>query len=242
MVNCLEDRDLDALYKTQTSEAVYGLGVANVRWQIAATAAACLWLGGWLALEVGAWVGAWVLAGLAVGWAYSAGPRLKGRGMWQIPTLWALIFCGPMVLVAAACGAVGPRQLLTFAMFGVLQQGIVLVNTAEDLREDRELGVYTSAIALGAAGSLQLAALMIGAGGAALLPLLALAGADHPLALLPLVVGWGWALIGVGREAMKTGGEAEGEERCRRLAPSVPIWLAVVAWGALWAAGWARWG
>src|SRR6266481_3997623 len=42
MINCLADRDLDAVYKPHLSEAIYGLGVRNVRWQIALTIVAAL--------------------------------------------------------------------------------------------------------------------------------------------------------------------------------------------------------
>ena len=39
MINCLADRDLDAVYKPHLSEAVYGLGVGFVKFQVIATAA-----------------------------------------------------------------------------------------------------------------------------------------------------------------------------------------------------------
>src|SRR5215471_15088761 len=38
MINCLADRDLDAVYKPHLSEAVYGLGVRFVTFQVLATA------------------------------------------------------------------------------------------------------------------------------------------------------------------------------------------------------------
>src|SRR5919107_5386828 len=38
MVNCLADRDLDAVYKPHLSEAVYGLGVPFDTFQVAASA------------------------------------------------------------------------------------------------------------------------------------------------------------------------------------------------------------
>lgn len=247
MVNCLEDRDLDALYKTPTSEAVYGLGVQNVRWQIAATVLLCLALAAWLASLPGrSWVGPWVIAGLWLGWSYSAPPiRWKARGLWQILALWALIFVGPMVLATAAfLPYPSPDQLALFMVFGLAQQGIVLVNTAEDLREDREMGLYTSAAALGAAGSLRASAAMAGLGGVLLVGLLIRAGADSPLPLLPLAAGWIWAVAEIGRGAWKAGsGTAEeAEARCRDLAKRVPLWLTAVAWGTLWAVGWLRWG
>src|SRR5689334_3921615 len=38
MINCLADRDLDAVYKPHLSEAVYGLGIRFVTFQIVASA------------------------------------------------------------------------------------------------------------------------------------------------------------------------------------------------------------
>src|SRR5882762_7271872 len=42
MINCLADRDLDAVYKPHLSEAVYGLGVGFVKFQVVATAIVAL--------------------------------------------------------------------------------------------------------------------------------------------------------------------------------------------------------
>src|ERR1044071_10172431 len=44
MINCLADRDLDAIYKPHLSEAVYGLGVGFVTFQVIATAGLALLL------------------------------------------------------------------------------------------------------------------------------------------------------------------------------------------------------
>ena len=42
MINCLADRDMDAIYKPHLSEAVYGLGVPFVTFQVIATAVAAI--------------------------------------------------------------------------------------------------------------------------------------------------------------------------------------------------------
>src|SRR5215510_9546116 len=42
MINCLADRDLDAVYKPHLSEAVYDLGVGCVTFKVIATAALAL--------------------------------------------------------------------------------------------------------------------------------------------------------------------------------------------------------
>ncbi|MEQ1506668.1 MAG: TauD/TfdA family dioxygenase, partial [Myxococcota bacterium] len=161
LINCLADRALDLPYKTRTAEAVYGLGEGVVRAQIAVTAAVALGLAADLSVRSGpGWVLPGTAVGLALGAAYSVAPiRLKARGLAQLPTLWALIFVGPMVLASAPFVDLPPAWFLGFtAAYGVMQQGIVLVNTAEDLREDRAAGLRTSAVALGPRGSLAAAA------------------------------------------------------------------------------------
>src|SRR5688572_19447425 len=83
MINCLADRDLDAVYKPHLSEAVYGLGVRFVTFQVLATAALALVLSAHLSWLTGRWLLFVLVAiGLALGAAYSVPPvRLKGRGI-----------------------------------------------------------------------------------------------------------------------------------------------------------------
>src|SRR3954469_24817190 len=80
MINCLADRDLDAVYKPHLSEAVYGLGVRFVTFQVSATAALALALSAHLSWLTGRWqLCVLVAVGLALGAAYSVPPvRLKG--------------------------------------------------------------------------------------------------------------------------------------------------------------------
>ncbi|MFO0615710.1 MAG: TauD/TfdA family dioxygenase [Polyangiaceae bacterium] len=176
MVNCLADRAVDAVYKTHLSEAVFALGPRSVTAQIAGSCAAALGIAAERSLRTERWEPiALVAAGLALGLSYSLRPLwLKGRGLLQIPTLWAVIFVGPMTLVWVSSGrALEPLPIALFAAYGLMQQGIVLVNTAEDIPEDRAAGIRTSAIALGLEGSLVGALLMILVGGAVSLGLFA---------------------------------------------------------------------
>src|SRR5204863_227250 len=78
--NCLADRDLDAVYKPHLTEGVYGLGVGQVTFQAAASAALALALAAHMAWQLDRWVLlAATAVGLVVAWAYSAAPmRLKG--------------------------------------------------------------------------------------------------------------------------------------------------------------------
>jgi alpha-ketoglutarate-dependent taurine dioxygenase/4-hydroxybenzoate polyprenyltransferase len=241
MVNCLADRDLDAVYKTRLSEAIYRLGVANVRWQIALTTLGALALGTHLAWVTGRHaILALVVAGLLLGAQYSVGPlRLKGRGVAQVAALWAVIFVGPMALVALALGGTLASGLLgAFACYGVMQQGIIVVNTAEDLPEDIEYGIRTTAVALGLRGALALACAMVGLGGFALIALFAdMAGARAAIAIGPLACAWAWVLWQITAAARSTRAR-DPIAALRPRARLVPLWIATTAWTSLWAAAW----
>lgn len=241
MINCLADRERDAVYKTALSEAVLGLGVHRVRRQIGLTALAAIGLAVVLADAHGdARIVVLVLFGLALGAQYSSGPLwLKSRGLWQIVTLWALIFVGPMSLVALSMtGGIPAAFLGLAAAYGAMQEGIVLVNTAEDLPEDAEHGVWTSARALGLRGSVATATAMVGGGGLVVLWLLGreLEGVSRSIAwLAPLVLAWLWVL----RELRHTdadvraAGETRAIEALRPWARRVPLWITATAWGTL---------
>src|SRR5215204_6884236 len=51
MINCLADRDLDAVYKPHLSESVYGLGVGFVTFQVIASAVLAIALSVHLAIS-----------------------------------------------------------------------------------------------------------------------------------------------------------------------------------------------
>jgi alpha-ketoglutarate-dependent taurine dioxygenase/4-hydroxybenzoate polyprenyltransferase len=246
MANCLADRALDAVYKTRLSEAVWGLGVRCVGWQIAVTAAAAVGLAAYLA-----WARSTpeilglVVGGLVLGTQYSFRPLwLKSRGAWQIVTLWTIIFVGPMLLVARVIAATIPWALVgVFCAYGALQQGIILLNTAEDLPEDRDSGVRTSAIALGLGGTLLLASILVGAGGAGVgLGLWSyLSAAADPawlLGLVPFAAAWSWVFLRVVQThgTTRRRGEDDALVAVRAAARRMPIWITATAWGALVAA------
>ena len=239
MINCLADRDLDAVYKTQLSEAVYGLGTGHVRAQIAITVASAVSIATWLAYTSGRWgILALALFGLLLGSQYSLRPLwLKARGPWQVLALWAVIFVGPMTLVTHALGgALAWPMLALFACYGAMQQGIVLVNTAEDLPEDRAMGVRTTAVALGLEGTVALALAMIvlgGAGAGALLLSGRLGLEVEPVELVPLALAWAWVAWDVGRLAWRMRGASDALSILRPRAKRVPLWITATAWGTL---------
>lgn len=248
MINCLADRDLDAVYKTHLSEAVKGLGVRNVKWQLALTVLGALGLSAHLA-----WVTrrpdvlGLVAFGLLLGAQYSVGPlRLKGRGLLQVGALWAVIFVGPMLLVARVLGA-EPSWLLLFLIgsYGAMQQGIVLVNTAEDLPEDRAARIRTTAVSIGMKGCLALATFMVAIGGAGTLGSLGLMawrshhGSTTFALLSPLLLSWIWVTWRVGgtwRRASRAATEEAALAILRPRARWMPLWITATAWASLFAA------
>jgi len=245
MINCYADRDLDAVYKTHLSEAIKGLGTRNVKWQMGLTVALALGLGAHLAWATGrADVLALVVTGLALGAQYSVGPmRFKGRGLLQVVCLWAVVFVGPMMLVARVLGASWSAAAgLLIGSYGAMQQGTILVNTAEDLPEDRAAGIRTAAIATGMTGCLALATAMVGLGGLGTMGAIVMAGglsARTAIALVPLVLGWGWVLwrvAGTMRAVHAEEGEARALVALRARARQMPIWITVTAWTTLFAA------
>ncbi|HVE41675.1 MAG TPA: UbiA family prenyltransferase [Planctomycetota bacterium] len=244
VINCLADRDVDAKYKKHLSEAIYGLGVRNVKIQ--------LWVMGIVAMGLAAHLGAqlqrWILVpcvavGLFLGFAYSAEPlRLKARGVWNFLCVWAVVFVGPMLLAAwIVADMPSPEVLAVAATFGLIQEGIIQVNSAEDYFEDLESGVRTMIIALGLHRAIAVAFAAVAVGGAALLGAFAWAFHRRPvaplgwLALLPLVVAWLAASASVGGLRRSIAGLAldESVARVKKAGKLVPLWLTLVAWASL---------
>ena len=249
IINCLADRELDAVYKTHLSEAVYGLGVNNVKWQLGITTLLCLVLTAYLTIATQRIELVFlVLTGLVWAGQYSVGPlHLKGRGVLQVVTLWGVIFVIPMLIVSTVFSSqLTPVMLLLIAAYGAMQEGIILVNTAEDLPEDNAMGIHTTAVALGLTGSLKLAVGLVGVGGAVTLACLAWlmvpVTGNIPLALLPLAGGWWWVLWQVRGTLRAVQQAAPGKDikALRPRAKMMPIWITVTAWATLLAAAFAR--
>ena len=247
MINCLADRDLDAVYKPHLSEAVYGLGVRFVTFQVAATAALALALSAHLSWLLGRWpLFVLVAVGLALGAAYSVRPiQLKGRGFAQLVCLWLIIFVGPMLFVALLVDAWPPPALLALAAaYGALQMGVILINTAEDYPEDLAAGIRTTVVATGLRAGVGLALALAALGSVALLVTLAMlfrqrqAGLLWAAALLPAacacvyVSGSIWGL----KRAIAGVGLADQVRTVKRVAKKVPLWVTLVAWSSLGAA------
>lgn len=242
MINCLADRDLDAVYKPHLSEAVYGLGVRFVTFQIVATALFALALAIHLSWVLNRWtLAALVAIGLVLGAAYSVKPlQLKGRGLAQLLCLWLIIFVGPMLFIAYLVNAGLSLTVLIFAAaYGTLQMGIILVNTAEDYPEDLEAGITTSVVALGLHRGVELAFWLAGVGAVAVLITLELmleergiTPAMRLITLLPPLIACFYVLRSIARlkKSIKNKNLPDAIGRVKLAAKAVPIWVTVVAW------------
>ena len=168
IINCLVDRDLDATYKTRLSNAVFGLGVENVRNIVIVSGILSLVLAVHLSLVTGRWgILALVLIGMFLGIQYSMGPFFfKSRGILHLVCLWLLLYFLPMLCSSLFVQDAITMQIVALAAaYATVEMGIILVNTSEDLPEDRAMGVRTTTVALGLPRTIMLATGMVIVGG-----------------------------------------------------------------------------
>ncbi|HEU4870893.1 MAG TPA: UbiA family prenyltransferase [Pyrinomonadaceae bacterium] len=244
MINCLADRDLDAVYKPHLSEAVYGLGVRFVTFQVIATALLALILSFHLSWVMNRWLLFVLVAiGLLLGAAYSVKPvQLKGRGLAQLICLWLIIFVGPMLFVGLLVDAVPSLSVLIFAAaYGTLQMGIILVNTAEDYPEDLSANITTSIVALGLHRGIGLAFWLVVIGAIGVLTSLIWMLWQRAseliwiLATLPAIAACIYVIASVGGlRSLISGASLEDSIRTvKHAAKRVPLWVTIVAWSLL---------
>lgn len=160
LLNCLSDRHLDAVYKPQLTQAVYGIGIRGVIIQAGLSAFAAVGLTVHIAIQTGRWILVpMVLMGLVIAWAYSIEPvRLKRRGLWQLLFYWLGLFVAPMIFAACLFSDAPSSTVIAVCVaFASVQTGIILVNTAEDYPEDSAMNVRTAIVALGIRGGVFLA-------------------------------------------------------------------------------------
>ena len=244
MINCLADRDLDAVYKPHLSEAVYGLGVKFVTFQVIATAALALILSLHLSLVLNRWLLFVLVAiGLVLGAAYSVKPvQLKGRGLAQLICLWLIIFVGPMLFVSLLVDTFPSLSVMIFAAaYGTLQMGVILVNTAEDYPEDLSARITTSVVALGLHRGIALAFWLIVIGAVGVLATLVLMfwqrGSEliWALAMVPVMIACFYVITSVGGlQRLISGATLDDSIRSvKHAAKRVPLWVTIVAWSVL---------
>jgi len=248
MINCLADRDLDAVYKPHLSEAVYGLGLGFVKFQIIGSAVMALVLTAHLSWLLNRWLLLPMVAiGLLLGAAYSVKPfQLKGRGLAQVVCLWLIIFFGPMLFIALLVNATPSVGVVLFAAsFGALQMGIILVNTAEDYPEDLKANINTSIVSLGLHRGISLSFWLAAAGAVGMVDTLVKLFVARNVAstwfvlMLPALLGCVYVLYSILKLnlAIATQTLETAIQTVKVAARNVPIWLTVVAWTTLVATG-----
>jgi 1,4-dihydroxy-2-naphthoate octaprenyltransferase len=116
-----------------------------------------------------------VALGLFIAYAYSVEPlRLKGRGVAQLAFYWLGLFTGPMLFTALLFTPWPSLEVIAVCVFfGLMQTGAILLNTAEDCTEDRQMRVRTVIVALGLNRGLTAARMFVAVGAVGLLAALA---------------------------------------------------------------------
>jgi 4-hydroxybenzoate polyprenyltransferase len=247
LLNCLADRDLDAIYKPYLSEAVDGLGVRGVIAQAVVSGAAALALTVHLAWLLDRWVLVpLVLAGLFLAYAYSVEPfRLKRRGLWQLAFYWFGLFTGPMISTALLFAPWPSWGVWAVSLaYGLMQTGVILVNTAEDYPEDRQMGVRTAILALGLTPGMVLALVLAVVGCAGLVASYAVLYWQRGLspvallALLPVAAACTWVSGSIAALVRRVWGAKEEDAiaAVKRSAVRVPAWITSLAVTSLLAA------
>ena len=168
LLNCISDRDLDSVYKPHLSEAIDGLGLGNVWGQAIASGVLAVLLSVHLAIQQDRWLlPPMVLFGLALAYAYSIEPfRLKRRGFWQLMFYWLGLFAAPMLMPTYLFSPQVTLGDISVAIaYGLMQTGVILVNTAEDFPEDRSMRVRTIVVATGLENGVRLSWFLTTLGG-----------------------------------------------------------------------------
>lgn len=237
-LNCLSDRDVDALHKKRMSEAVRSMGEKRIQAILAVEAVLAVALAALLAVlkKDAIFCAGAVTLGLA--FIYSAPPlRVKGRG-WLSPLpvmlgLYALPPLGGWYLIRGRLNG----AIIVFALgYAMLMEGLTIVNTCEDHPEDETAGVRTLAHALGIRRTLVLGAWLAGAGGICAIGLIAALAEDargwpDPSGAIPLIVAgalavfYGLSVISAVRVLRGLARTEDPAEECKLRATLMPAWF-----------------
>jgi alpha-ketoglutarate-dependent taurine dioxygenase/4-hydroxybenzoate polyprenyltransferase len=171
MINCYADYELDSIYKSHLSNAVFELGKKNVLIQIVLSGIIAMLLTIVVSiLTKQYYLIALTLVGAFIGLQYSIKPfKFKSKGIWQLFCLWGIIFFGPMLYTAIIShGFPTIIHLCIFITFGFHQMGIIMLNTAEDFTEDKDAGLHTIIVSLGLHKAMNVAWILVLLSGLAL--------------------------------------------------------------------------
>lgn len=162
-INDWYDRDVDAINEPHRPipsgrvPGLWGLYIASI-WTL-------------LSLLVGATLGVWVLiatvVGLALAWAYSAPPfRLKKNGWWGNAAC-GFSYEGLAWVTGAAAmlgGARPPLEVLALAgLYSIGAHGIMTLNDFKAIKGDRQMGIRSLPVSLGADRAAQVACAVMAA-------------------------------------------------------------------------------
>ncbi len=244
MINCYADYELDAIYKSHLSNAVFELGKRNVLAQIVLSGVFALGLTIWVAFLSGQiYLIPLTLFGIFIGLQYSLKPfKFKSGGISQLVCLWAIIFFGPMIFTAIISdGFPTLIETLLFAFYGFHQMGIIMLNTAEDFTEDKNAGLNTIIVALGLHRAMRFARQLVFFSGIALQIIFGRlfyeAAAPPVFYLSVLIFTFGWLKIFVeyGKILQKIAGLSEDKatQVLKKNGMKVPEWLKIGAYGSL---------
>jgi 4-hydroxybenzoate polyprenyltransferase len=145
-VNCLADYELDKAYKAHLPAAVDTLGKRAVSWLVAAESVAAAVIALTFCLHTGNAVPA---ALFAVGWvltmAYSVEPvRLKRRGFLSPLALLLVLYGLPVSLGYVSLAQHTDLRVVAYlAAVGAQMFGVIVMNSLEDIFEDRAAGIAT---------------------------------------------------------------------------------------------------
>ncbi|MBD3227722.1 MAG: hypothetical protein GF329_06000 [Candidatus Lokiarchaeota archaeon] len=167
-VNCYYDRDLDIKYKVHLANAVDSLGKMTIRIILIIETVAIVFLSIYLMLIGFVVVGIISIIGWVVSTSYSALPvRIKKRGyLSAIPIiigLFAFPFINGWLMVSNTFNIFGIIVLVGYIL---MNEGLNLVNTAEDYEEDRSEGIRTWAHVFGLKNTFRMAFIFTFIGGA----------------------------------------------------------------------------
>jgi 4-hydroxybenzoate polyprenyltransferase len=243
MINCYADYKLDSIYKSHLSNAVFELGKKQVLIQIVLSGLLAVGLTIYVALVNDlTYLIPLTIVGLFIGLQYSIKPlKFKSRGIWQYFGLWGIIFFGPMLYTSIIAGGWPPLwHLLIFALYGFVQTGIILLNTAEDYFEDISYGLNTIVVKLGLHRALYLGYHIVLWAGFALQIILAymLTQLDYLLATSFIALSiLGWVLVvkeyKLIYDSIEHKVEKEAIKTVQKNGMKVPIWLKRIAYSVL---------
>ncbi len=235
-INCLYDIEIDKKYKDHMSNGVEEIGKKNVKHILFVEVISAFILIGVLINQGLIITPVLALSGLVFGYIYSADlVRIKKRGILSpIPViigLYTLPVLGGWFLFSSSL----PTYMIVFTLgYAFLNEGITLVNTCEDYREDISEGIKTWAHVLEMRTTSKMAFIFTLLGG-----LVAVIG----VILKPMTLGWSFYntyssiafiilgvlntifILKISQKIYSTSEKDDLEAACKKTAKNMPKWF-----------------